>query len=230
MRRILRIATTLSVFLLAAPPLSAQAPPESTPTGTAPAQDKPATEEQGRKIVIQHFRPQDQRGLNMFETPKEPGAEYTGFKLDFGAAFTSQVQALEHENTAEPVVVSGVNTNELADITPVVIADEPGPVADEAQIRVVHLSADAPKVDVAPDGGNVKEAIFKNLKYGKAKGYATVPAGEYDLEVRPAGKKEAAFDIPAFTLEAGKSYSAMAIGQLGGGSFDVILVEDAPAN
>jgi hypothetical protein len=120
-------------------------------------------------------------------------------------------------------------TNELANITPVVLSDDPAPVADEAQIRVVHLSADAPKVDVAPDGSDVKGAIFKNLNYGKAKGYATVPAGEYDLEVRPAGKKQAAFDIPALTLEAGKSYSAMAIGQLGSGSFTVILVEDAAA-
>jgi hypothetical protein len=120
-------------------------------------------------------------------------------------------------------------TNELANITPVVLTDDPAPIADEAQIRVVHLSADAPKVDVAPDGSDVKGAIFKNLNYGKAKGYATVPAGEYDLEVRPAGKKQAAFDIPALTLEAGKSYSAMAIGQLGSGSFTVILVEDAAA-
>ena len=121
-------------------------------------------------------------------------------------------------------------TNELANITPVVVKDKPAPVADQAQIRVVHLSADAPKVDVAADGSSVKEAIFKNLKYGKAKGYATVPAGEYDLEVRPAGEKKAAFDIDPLMLEAGKSYSAMAIGQLGSGSFSVILVEDASAN
>jgi hypothetical protein len=57
-----------------------------------------------------------------------------------------------------------------------------------------------------------------------------VPAGEYDLEVRPAGKKQAAFDLDPLTLEAGKSYSAMAIGQLGGDSFSVILVEDASAS
>ncbi len=121
-------------------------------------------------------------------------------------------------------------TNELANITPVVLKDKPAPVADQAQIRVVHLSADAPAVDIAADGSKVKEAIFKDLKYGKAKGYATVPAGEYDLEVRPAGAKKAAFDIDPLMLEAGKSYSAMAIGQLGGGSFNVILVEDASAN
>ena len=41
---------------------------------------------------MQYYRPQDKRGLNVFETTKDPGAEFTGFKLDFGAGFTSQVQ------------------------------------------------------------------------------------------------------------------------------------------
>jgi hypothetical protein len=36
----------------------------------------------------------------MFEAPKEAGAPWTGFKLDFGAAFTQQYQGLSHENTA----------------------------------------------------------------------------------------------------------------------------------
>ena len=120
-------------------------------------------------------------------------------------------------------------TNVLAKIAAQVIADAPAPVADQAQVRVVHLSADAPKVDIAADGSKKGDNIFKNVKYGKATKYATVPAGEYDLEVRPAGKKNAAFDIPALTLEAGKSYSAIAYGQLGDGSFTVILAEDASA-
>lgn len=38
--------------------------------------------------VIQYLRPQDKRGLNMFETPKVAGAAYTGFALQWGAAFT----------------------------------------------------------------------------------------------------------------------------------------------
>jgi hypothetical protein len=118
-------------------------------------------------------------------------------------------------------------TDVLANITPVVLTDDPAPVAGEAQIRVVHLSADAPKVDIAADTAKKGKPIFKNLNFGKTKGYANVPAGEYDLQVRPAGKRKAAFDIPPFTLDEGKSYSAIAIGQLGGESFNVILVEDA---
>ena len=65
---------------------------------------------------MQYFRPQDKRGINVFETTKDPGVEFTGFKLDFGAAFTSQVQNLSHRNTAAPNMVNGVNANQLADI------------------------------------------------------------------------------------------------------------------
>ena len=160
-----------------------------------------------------------------------PAGTYQVQVVPTGASLDEGPVVIDAELTFEAGTLTTVAaTGELASITPVVLADDPAPVADEAQIRVVHLSADAPKVDVAADGSKVKDAVFKNLKYGKAKGYATIPAGEYDLEIRPAGKKQAAFDIDPLTLEAGKSYSAMAIGQLGGGSFDVILVEDASVN
>ena len=112
MRPTLRIAPALAALLLTA------APP-AEPAAGAPAaapQDNTTAPDEGRRIVMQHFKPNDQRGLNMFKTPKAPGVEYTGFKLDFGAAFTSQVQSLEHSNSAVPAIVNGVNANELADI------------------------------------------------------------------------------------------------------------------
>jgi len=118
-------------------------------------------------------------------------------------------------------------TNELANITPAVINDKKvNPKADGAKVRVVHLSANAPKVDVAPDGSKRKAAIFKNLEFGQAKGYKNVPAGEVDLDIRAAGERAKAFDIPPLPLEDGKAYSAIAIGQFPD-SFDVILVEEA---
>lgn len=70
----------------------------------------------GRPIPLQYYRAQDQRGINVFETTKDPGAEFKGVRIDFGAAFTSQVQNLTHKNTAAPVVVGGVNTNQLQNI------------------------------------------------------------------------------------------------------------------
>lgn len=54
-------------------------------------------------IEIQHLRPNDQRGINVFEPPKQDDVPFTGFKLGFGAAFTQQFQALDHRNAATPV-------------------------------------------------------------------------------------------------------------------------------
>src|SRR5438067_13017147 len=52
-------------------------------------------------ILLQNFRPEDQRGLNVFEAPKtDNNVPYQGFKLNWGAAFTQQFQGLDHSNTA----------------------------------------------------------------------------------------------------------------------------------
>jgi hypothetical protein len=93
--------------------------PAATPTPAAEKTNEEAIAEswkKGRSISMQYFRAVDKRGLNVFETTKTPGAEFGGFKLDFNAAFTSQVQSLSHRNTALPNVVSGVDANQLADI------------------------------------------------------------------------------------------------------------------
>ena len=69
-------------------------------------------------IVIDRFRPHDARGLNVFEPPKAETVPYTGFQLQIGGAFTQQWQDLEHKNTADPKIVSGVDQNKLIDIGP----------------------------------------------------------------------------------------------------------------
>ena len=66
-----------------------------------------------QKITIQHIRALDQRGINVFESPKWDNVAYDGFALAWGAAFTSQFQGLDHSNTATPNVVAGVNQNQL---------------------------------------------------------------------------------------------------------------------
>jgi hypothetical protein len=90
-----------------------------TPADTAEAAAKQAAEDswkKGRPIAMQYFRPADKRGINVFETSKDPGVEFTGVKLDFNAAFTSQVQSLDHKNAADANIVNGVDANKLADI------------------------------------------------------------------------------------------------------------------
>ncbi len=64
-----------------------------------------------RTTGLSHFRTHDARSLNQFEPPKDEGAAYQGFALEWGAAFTQQFQALRHTNGATPNVVSGVDVN-----------------------------------------------------------------------------------------------------------------------
>ncbi len=136
MRSTFRFATALTAFLALSAPALAQpsgdgsgppAPPAAAepvateppaPPSPAAAAAAAATESwtKGRPIVMQYYRPQDKRGLNIFETTKAPGAAFTGFKLDFNAGFTSQVQSLTHRNTATPVLTNGVNANKLMPI------------------------------------------------------------------------------------------------------------------
>ena len=92
------------------------APAETATVATA----KPVVNTQPA-IVIQHIRPQDRRGLNVFEAPKNDNTPYAGFRLDFGAAFTQQFQSLTHENTASVVMKTDAagkqyNANQLMDI------------------------------------------------------------------------------------------------------------------
>ena len=69
--------------------------------------------EMAPKIELQNYRPEDFRGINVFEAPKDESVAYEGFKLQWGAAFTQQFQGLDHSNTAAPRLVAGVNANQL---------------------------------------------------------------------------------------------------------------------
>lgn len=125
MTRTHRFATALAALVALAAPAAAQdsgttPAPSGGITATAPAaqdeQKKTSAWKDGREQTIQYLRFMDKRGLNQFETSKDPGVEFTSFRLDFGAAFTTQVQNLEHSNTALPNMVNNVNTNQLQDI------------------------------------------------------------------------------------------------------------------
>jgi hypothetical protein len=69
-----------------------------------------------REVTMQYFTPMDQRGVNQFEQPKVAGVPFTGFRMDWGAAFTQQFQSLSHSNTAAPrmAVVNGQEVDQNA--------------------------------------------------------------------------------------------------------------------
>jgi hypothetical protein len=117
-----RVLLPVLLAAFAAAPAAAQDVPGG---GTLPreAEDTVGTAERSfglmREIRVQNYRPNDKRGINVFEAPKDD-APFQGFALDFGAAFTQQMQGLQHSNTADPriVTVNGqpVDQNRLIDL------------------------------------------------------------------------------------------------------------------
>ena len=76
----------------------------------------PAAAAYAPQIGIRRMRPVDQRGINVFETQKRDAVPYTGFKLEWGGAFTQQFQNLDHSNSAAPRMNGTVDLNKLVPI------------------------------------------------------------------------------------------------------------------
>lgn len=87
------------------------------------------------------------------------------------------------------------------------------PASGKAHVRFIHLSPNAPAVDVALDGGAV---VFGDYEFKEGSAFTPLDAGTYDLEVRLAGTSTVALDLDPITLTAGKIYTVYAKGFAGG--------------
>lgn len=65
---------------------------------------------------LDNLKPRDQRGLNIFENPKDTVSTFDHLRVKVGGAFALQFQGLQHKNNATPVIVNGVNTTLLYDL------------------------------------------------------------------------------------------------------------------
>jgi len=120
---------------------------------------------------------------------------------------------------ASTLAVSGM----LEDLELTEFSDDHTTMEDKAKLRVLHLSPDAPKVDVY----SLDTAVVTGVGYPKATEYQTLPEGEYTLDIRPAGQEKAIFNVPNVELKKGENYTAIAVGLLKGEpAFDLILAKD----
>jgi len=105
----------------------------------------------------------------------------------------------------------------LASIKPNVFVDDPDTAETaQAQVRVVHLSADTPSVDVlTQDGASIGVDGLTYPNRAPATGYAKFAAGSYDLKVcATADHTLCPIDPGALDLTAGTAYSVFAVGSL----------------
>lgn len=100
--------------------------------------------------------------------------------------------------------------NTLSSIEAVVLEDNLAtPAAGKAHVRVVHLSPDAPAVNIGVQG--LATNLFTNLAFKSGTAFTPVDAGTYNLEVKLASNNAVVLTIPA-TLAAGKIYTVFARG------------------
>jgi hypothetical protein len=102
----------------------------------------------------------------------------------------------------------------VSKIAPLVLTDDlTAPAAGKAHVRFVHLSPDAPAVDVAV--ASTGTVVFGNKAFKEYTAFTPLDAGVYNLDVRVAGTTTVALVLPAITLESGKIYTVFAKGFLG---------------
>lgn len=101
------------------------------------------------------------------------------------------------------------------------VDDLTAPASGKAHVRFIHLSPNAPAVDVSVEGQAAGAGLFLNRTFNKTitagqQAFTPVDAGTYNLEVRVAGTTTVALPLPGITLTAGKIYTVFAKGFLGG--------------
>jgi hypothetical protein len=102
----------------------------------------------------------------------------------------------------------------VANLTPLVIVDDlTTPAGGFAHVRFIHLSPDAPAVDITTTDGTV---VFGNYDFKKYSEFVPLPVGSYNLQVRVAGTETVVLNLSGISLADGKIYTVFAKGFLNG--------------
>jgi hypothetical protein len=112
------------------------------------------------------------------------------------------------------LVYSVFAVDEVAKLSPLVIVDNlTAPAAGNAHIRFMHLSPDAPAVDITTTDGTV---VFGNYEFKGYSDFTPLPAGTYDLQVRLAGTDTVVLSLSGISLMDGSIYTVFAKGFVAG--------------
>ncbi len=112
----------------------------------------------------------------------------------------------------ENLTIAAIGT--LSTISGMAIIDSNQPMqSGKAMVRFIHLSPNAPAVDITLPDGTV---LFSNVSYQQATQYIAVPPANYTLQVRVANTNNVVLTVPNVQLGANNYYTVYAIGLAGG--------------
>jgi hypothetical protein len=141
---------------------------------------------------LQYYRPNDMRGINIFETSKTDTIPFTGLKVRVGGNFEMEFQALRNFNTAAPLTKPGFtgNVNSLETLTngfalPMANLNVDAQLADGVRMNITTYLSSRHHEDTWVKGGYIQfdkllflksdliDALMKNI---------TIKVGQFDVD------------------------------------------------
>lgn len=137
------------------------------------------------------------------------------YKVDIYPAGQRMNPVISTDLSVMPNTVSTIAAvGNLADIDLLVIKEEYMPKInrEKSYVRFVHLSPNAPAVDITlPDGTK----LFENVAFTEYTDYIETEPGTYTLQVKPAGSNQVVLTVPNVKLMPGTINTAYAVGLVG---------------
>ncbi len=113
--------------------------------------------------------------------------------------------------------------DQVANLSPLVIIDDlTTPAMGTAHVRFIHLSPDAPAVDITTTDGTV---VFGNYEFKDYSDFTPLPAGSYNLQVRLAGTETVVLELNGIAVADGSIYTVFAKGFVTGSGVQALGAE-----
>lgn len=122
------------------------------------------------------------------------------------------------------LVVAGVGVVPVASLTHQSPAAQKQ-ATETAEVRVAHMSPDAPAVNVRVDD----ETVEQNVDFGDVTSYLELEAGDHQVSLVAVENETMVFDGQV-SVEADRSYTLMAVGEVAENAteeFEVVALQDA---
>jgi hypothetical protein len=141
---------------------------------------------------LQFYRPNDMRGINIFETSKTDTIPFTGLKVKVGGNFEMEYQGLRNFNTAIPMTKTGFtgNVNSLEKLTngfalPMANLNVDAQLADGIRMNLTAYLASRHHEDTWVKGGYIqfdKLLFLKSDIVNMLMKNITIKVGQFDVD------------------------------------------------
>jgi Domain of unknown function (DUF4397) len=132
------------------------------------------------------------------------------YHIDIYPAGTGVNTLISKKVTIEPgkvYTLAAVGSSKKLQLLPYI--DDPSVPNGETKIKFIHLSPDAPAVDIGVKGG---DTVFPDISFKQATEYLNLTPMTVNLEARIAGTNDKVLDIPGVSLKANQPYTIVALG------------------